>query len=574
MCVEDTDDRLNMFRPLFSSADRLPAEISSRMSAMATVLPSRQVVHSLIIEAQGQRRRVPISKTPFAIGRADDCDAIIPDFRVSRLHAKILSQGDQYSVEDAQSRHGTFVNSVRCQQRTAINPGDEITLGAPGIKIIFAIGEVASSAANVLLSRLVADSDTSELEKLRLFLEATRTMGSGMVVTDVLRKMLDVGLRLTRAERGFVYLRQKDGTPQLACGLDAGGTPIMADRDVSHSVVQEAMSSAAEFITGDSSQQSALAARQSIVLNELKTLVAIPLRVRRLSAVASPSSEAEVSGVLYLDSRSVTRNLSGVSNDVLRALASECAAVLESAMLVETEQATRQYQQEMEIAASIQRSLISVPDVRCDFANVSGRSIPCKEVGGDFFDVNVSPQAVTVIVADVSGKGISAALLASVIHGMFYAQIVSGTGLVDAITSVNRFLCSRVAGQKYATLLAAQLSRDGMLQIVNCGHVPAIIVEDGKVTHVEDGDLPVGLIAQARFHSVQRQLPAGSRVVILTDGISETENVSGAEFGTAGLEPHLRSPDPVPNILTAVQIFSGGQEAQDDRTLVVLERTA
>lgn len=540
---------------------------------MATVLPSRQIARALLIDAGGERRRVAISTTPFVVGRADDCDAIIADFRVSRLHARILSEGDQYFVEDAQSRHGTFLNGVRCQ-RARLKNGDEITLGAPGLKLTFVEGEPVSSAANVLLSRLVADSDTSELEKLRLFLEATRNMGTGLVVTDVLRKMLDVGLRLTRAERGFVYLKQKDGTPLLACGLDSSGNPITADH-VSRSVVQEAMTSAAEFITGDAGQQSALAARQSIVLNELKTLIAIPLRVRRVGAAASGrAGEEEVSGVLYLDSRSVTRNLSGVSNEVLRALASECAAVLESAMLVETEQAARQYQQEMEIAAGIQRSLISLPEARCDFAAVNGRSIPCKEVGGDFFDVNVTDQAVTVIVADVSGKGISAALLASVIHGMFYAQISSGTSLVDAIAAVNGFLCSRVAGQKYATLLAAQLDRNGTLQLVNCGHVPAIVVEDGKVTHVEDGDLPVGLIAQAQFHAIQRTLSPGSRVFILTDGISETEDPAGTEFGTQGMDPYLRGDDPVTGILGAVQAFSQGREAQDDRTVVVLERTA
>jgi phosphoserine phosphatase RsbU/P len=357
----------------------------------------------------------------------------------------------------------------------------------------------------------------------------------------------------------------------LACGQDASGNAVTADHGVSHSVVQEAMSSAAEFITGDAAQQSALAARQSIVLNELRTVIAIPLRAKRISAAASAG--VEVSGVLYLDSRLVSRNLSGVSNDVLRALASECAAVLESAMLVESEQAARQYQQEMGIAASIQRSLISLPDAGCDFARVSGRSIPCKEVGGDFYDVNVSPHAVTVIVADVSGKGISAALLASVIHGMFYAQISSGTGLLDAVVSVNQFLCSRVAGQKYATLLAVQLDRNGMLRMVNCGHVPAVLVENGIVSQIEDGDMPVGLLPIAKFHLIERPLSPGSRLLLLTDGITETENAAGAEFGFTGLEAHVLSQNPLAEIMQAVESFGGNREAQDDRTLVVLERT-
>ena len=126
---------------------------------------------------------------------------------------------------------------------------------------------------------------------------------------------------------------------------------------------------------------------------------------------------------------------------------------------------------------------------------------------------------VTVIVADVSGKGISAALLASVIHGMFYAQISTGTRLVEAVAAVNRFLCSRVAGQKYATLLAAQLHSGGRLEIVNCGHVPPILVAGGVSTQVRDGDLPVGLLADAQFHPVHRDFQVGSRLCIITDGI-------------------------------------------------------
>ncbi len=539
---------------------------------MAVAHPVRPLARTLVIDSAGQSRRIAVLRTPFVIGRSDDCDAVIPDFRVSRLHAKIVQDGEQFILVDEKSRHGTFVNGSRCQ-RAVLKNGDEITLGAQGLKLTFVEGEPESSATNVLLSRLVADSDTSELEKLRLFLEATRSMGSGLVVNDVLRKMLDVGLRITRAERGFVYLKQKDGTPVLACGLDASGNQVTADRDVSHSVVQEALASAAEFITGDTAQQSALAARQSIVLNELRTVIAIPLRVRRLSAGVSVSaSPAEVSGVLYLDSRSISRNLSGVSNDVLRALASECAAVLESAMLVESEQAARQYRQEMEIAAGIQKSLISASDVRCDFARVTGRSIPCKEVGGDFYDVTVSPQAVTIVVADVSGKGISAALLASVIHGMFYAQVSSGTSLLEAVNSVNSFLCSRVAGRKYSTLMAAQLDRGGTLRLVNCGHVPAMLVENGKVMQIEDGDMPVGLMPDATFHTIERPFVPGSRLLILTDGISETENAAGTEYGYGSLAHHLHSADPIAAILADVQSFSGNLEAQDDRTLVVLER--
>ncbi len=524
---------------------------------------------AILVDAAGRQQRVPVSKSPFTIGRLTDCDLVIPDARVSRVHASLVQERGEYFIVDGGSLHGTFVNGSRCS-RARLKDGDNITLGAADLKLVFLTSGPASNS-NVLFSQML-ESDSSDLEKLRLFLEAARSLSSGLVVNDVLRNMLAYALRLTLAERGFVYLREKDGTTALACGLDSKGKAIVDGASVSRSVVKEAMSSASEFIIGDTSQQSALAGRESIVLNELRMIVAIPLRANRLSSQSDAASEAD--GVLYLDSRFVSRNLSGVSHDVLRALANECAAVLESAKLVEAEQAARQYRQEMEIAASIQRSLISEHQVECDFACVSGRSIPCKEVGGDFFDVHASPEAVTAIVADVSGKGISAALLASVIHGMFYSQLSSGASLVDAAASVNKFLCSRVAGQKYATLLAVQLQRNGRLGIVNCGHVPAIVAENGKVTQITDGDLPLGLLAGAGFHLIEQDLSAGARICMITDGITETEDTEGSEFGMLKVEQLVSGPDPVGEILAAVQSYCDNHEAQDDRTVLILERTA
>jgi serine phosphatase RsbU (regulator of sigma subunit)/pSer/pThr/pTyr-binding forkhead associated (FHA) protein len=493
---------------------------------------------------------------------------VISDFRVSRVHAKLVSENDEYLVLDAGSRHGTFLNGRRCE-RAAVKNHDEITLGVPGLKLIFLEGEQAGAATRIF-NRIVTESDRSDLEKLRLFLEAARSLGSGAVVADVLRNMLDYALRLTRAERGFIYLKHEGGAAALSCGLDRHGNQLDDDANVSHSVVEEAMASAAEFIAADATQQSALAGRQSIMLNELKTVIAIPLRARH---AATHLAAATPEGVLYLDSHAVSTNLTGVSHDVLRALAGECAALLESARLLETERAAQQYRQELEIAAAIQHSLIPEAEVQCDYARVNGRCLPCKEVGGDFFDVHISSDAVTVMVADVSGKGVSAALLASVIHGMFYAQLCSGADLVETVVSVNRFLCSRVAGRKYATLLVAQLGRSGVLRIVNCGHVPAIVADQGVATQVSDSDLPVGLLPEATFHMIKHPFSVGARLCLLTDGITESVDPGDTEFGLRPVEQHLTAADPVEAILAANQAFCHEREAQDDRTLLVLERT-
>ena len=536
---------------------------------MATPVTSGTRQAALLVELGGQQRKLAISKPLFIIGRSDECDAVVPDFRVSRFHARIAEQDGEYFLEDAGSRHGTFVNGVRTQ-RAALKNQDQITLGVPGLAVTFLLEVSFSSTRNMLLTRLAAQNDSSELEQLRLFLEAARTLSSGGIVDDVLRKMLGVALRITRAERGFVYLADKKGAAVMTCGVDAAGNELMLDSGVSHSVVDEAMRSAAEFITGDAMQQSELAARQSIVINELRTVVAIPLRGIR--AGMEPQQERLINGVLYLDSRSVTGNLSAVGNDVLRALAGECAAVLESARLVEAEQAQQQYQKEMAIAASIQRSLIARSEVTSNIGWAKGHSTPCREIGGDFFNIHVSPDALTAIVVDVSGKGISAALLASVIHGMFYAQISNGISLVEAVSAVNEFLCSRVAGQKYATLLAAQARRDNTLHIVNCGHVPPIVSNNGTTSQISDGDLPVGLVADAKFHIIEVPFPPGARLCILTDGITETEDRNATEFGLDRVKDCIFSADPVKQVFDAVETFSESREPEDDRTLVLLER--
>src|SRR5260370_13903995 len=132
------------------------------MEGSATIRPKEIVI---IIETAGERRRVVPSKWPFTIGRAEDCDAAITDFRVSRLHARLEEANGGYFIVDAGSRHGTFVNGVRAE-RTRVKNNDEITLGVSGLKPIFLARTPASSSTQVLLRKISSDSVSSELEKL------------------------------------------------------------------------------------------------------------------------------------------------------------------------------------------------------------------------------------------------------------------------------------------------------------------------------------------------------------------------------------------------------------------------
>jgi phosphoserine phosphatase RsbU/P len=195
---------------------------------------------------------------------------------------------------------------------------------------------------------------------------------------------------------------------------------------------------------------------------------------------------------------------------------------------------------DLSIAASIQQSAIARELPIFPYATISARIVQCTEVGGDFYDVSPVPESAgggfVAIVADVSGKGKPAALLAAIIHGMIYAQVKAATPLADAFSTVNAFLYSRISGQKYVTMLAVHYKPNGEVEFVNGGHIPPFLVPaNGAAQPIPDCDLPVGLFAEATFHSIPLHVPQGSRLVLLRDGITEAENSAGEQFIAADL---------------------------------------
>ena len=139
---------------------------------------------------------------------------------------------------------------------------------------------------------------------------------------------------------------------------------------------------------------------------------------------------------------------------------------------MQAEEEARRYQQELSIAASMQQRLMQVKIPEVPFARLRGKNLSCKEIGGDFYDAVNTKEGLAVVLADVSGKGVSAALLASTLQGMIYSHLTAGMSLLDVVTAINRYCTDKLMGEKYATVLLARLRRDGELEYVNCGHVP------------------------------------------------------------------------------------------------------
>jgi serine phosphatase RsbU (regulator of sigma subunit) len=403
---------------------------------------------------------------------------------------------------------------------------------------------------------------------LNVFLEAARKLNTSGVLGDVLQTLLEAALRLTHAERGFVFLRDPDGELRLAAGRDKKGESIHDDSAISRSVLRDAAKSASEFLVTDTDDTGKLAGRESIVAHNLHSVICIPLRktvIQDKVKEGTQPGEQDVQGVLYLDAHFLSGKLSSVSHDILRTIANGAATLVENAALVQSEDAAKRYRQELAIAAEIQQGLMKVTVPEVPFAKVNAVSYACKDIGGDFFDLVYTEGGLSLVVADVSGKGVSAAVVASILQGMLYSQLARDSALPEMIAAVNRFLCDKVGGQKYATLVIARLLGNGEMELINCGHVPPLLVSGDTITRLEEGNLPVGLVAGAEFQATRLQLKPGDRLLLVTDGVTEAEDAEGEFFGMERLEKCGK--DGFAAIEQAVTNFRGDTALTDDCTI-------
>src|SRR4030081_1806420 len=535
-------------------------------------------VFPTLVFVQGNEQRViNLDHSPFSVGRKVDKDLVIADPRVSRDHALIVSENGQFCVVDQSSKHGTFINGERAQRKT-LERNDRLEFGVRDVAyVVFHPHHASSNTAREFLSQISGiqiSTDSTDLEKLTLFLEAARKLNTTGVLDEILVTLLEATLKLTRAERGYIFLRDLDGTLTLAAGRNSTGEPLLDNKTISRSVLDGALTSNSEYMVTDTSKELDVKERQSIVAFDLRTVICMPLRKPLVQTTrADQPAGGEVMGALYVDSRFASRDIAGVSKDILRAIATEAAQLIENARLVQAEEAGRRYQQELGIAASIQQRLLEVTLPEVPFARVNGRNMSCKEIGGDFFEAVNTPQGLAVVLADVSGKGVSAALLASILQGMVYSQLISGMPLVEIVDAVNRFFTYKHIGEKYATMIITRLRSDGDLEYVNCGHIPPVWIRGNEVLRPSHGNLPVGLLADATYSSDRCQMRPGDRLILVTDGVTEAENARGDMFDSERLEVVAGKSASMEDVFTAVADFCGGTPLNDDCTVVELSFT-
>jgi sigma-B regulation protein RsbU (phosphoserine phosphatase) len=235
---------------------------------------------------------------------------------------------------------------------------------------------------------------------------------------------------------------------------------------------------------------------------------------------------------------------------------------------------------ELELGRQIQNEMLPHATLRLGLTEIKGVSVPAREVGGDFFNYfQVAGGQVALLVGDVSGKGVGAALLMANIQASLRTRLALGQGLSDLADEIDHDIEDNSPGPVYATLFVGILDpATRRLRYVNAGHHPQYALKKGGgLEKMESTGLPVGLFAGRGHREQVCQLAAGDSIVFYTDGCVEAENEDGEMFGAERLEALLTSlqregtEDVLERLEAAFKAFRGQREPFDDATLMVVK---
>ena len=297
------------------------------------------------------------------------------------------------------------------------------------------------------------------------------------------------------------------------------------------------------------------------------TVVAVPINGNNqiIGVLAAADRETREGGVSAFEA-SELRLLSLFANQV--------GIALENARLHREALEKQAMERDLELAATIQRDILPKSIPLIEGVEIAALARPARQVGGDYHAFFERENGVTLLVADVSGKSMPAALLVSALHAAVQLLVREGRELGEVATELNRHIHRWSAENKFITLIVASIDREAeTLEYVNAGHNPGYVLIGEELEQLKSHGLPIGMLAQSKYMTQTRPFPAGSTVVLYSDGITEAENEAQDEFGNERLEQLVRTAcapgEMRDKIAAGVDAFVAAAPQYDDETLVI-----
>ncbi len=542
----------------------------------------------LLLRSSEGERRIKVERERTTLGRSRDADIFIPDQWLSRMHAEILFDHGGLVIADLGSKNGTLVNGSRIQGPTPLRKGDQIKLGDHTVTVqwnigeedteddIQAVGTKVFSVKTLQEGVLKAPSSAEDLVRKNRVLTVLSGAAAALLahkpLSETFDQILDILFGAVEAERGAIAIFEGPPgaqLPEVKASKTRRGEPILR---VSRSISRRCLKEQVSILLPNVLEDVALQSQQSIVTTGIRSAMCAPLW-------HSDSGKESVIGVVYLDSRERTHTFSEEDLELVTALASVAAAKIENARLLEESLEKRRLEEDMRVAAEIQRSMLPKASPVIEGYDVAAGTEPCRAVGGDYFDFHVTKDRLTFVLGDVSGKGTGAALIMTILRAAVRDHWLD-PDLMVALREMNNLITQNVPANKYVTFFLGRLEiATGRLEYVNAGHnAPILSRGSGAVERLQTGGMVLGLFEDVSYERGWTQLDPHDRLIVFTDGFSETWNSKGEELGEEGLTNFvLDMPGTSANVmkehlLRKADEFAEGLKATDDRTIIVVCR--
>ena len=534
------------------------------------------------------------------LGRHPDCNLVLDLPSVSRQHAAVTVSTEGVSIEDLRSRNGTLVNSVPLTGIRRLEPGDEVSIcgqrlvftdaSVPGVQSAagcvldtgddddepaFAVESDAMIVSELAIPRLAADESLGKhaVATLRAVLGISRALGASVSLGEVLPRLLDGLLEVfPQADRGFVLLAQHPAG-KLTLRARRLKRPDDSPIRLSRTLIDRVASSRQAILSADAATDTRFRANESVLVGRIRSVMCVPVT----------GADGRLLGVVQVASRDVRAGFDNDDLEVLAGVAGRATQAIEQALAHDEEMEREQLNRDLEIAHRVQQGLLPSRPPELPGYEIFDFYEAARHVGGDFFAyVPLAGDRLAVVLADVSGKGVAAALLMAALSADVRYCLASEPDVALAVSRINESFLRGGWDDRFATLVVAVLDpASHAVTICNAGHLPVFMRSPtGEVREVscELGGLPLGMHAGHEYRSCTVELAPGEAFLLCTDGVTEAMNHEGRCYGIERLEQAMAEPAATASglgkaILADIDRHAAGATGSDDVCLVCVRRT-
>ena len=537
------------------------------------------------------------------IGRSLEANVRVDDLTVSRKHAQITKGPDGYTLRDLGSGNGTLLNDQRIEGATLLKDNDQI--GVSNVVFVFRDdvrppaekkpdGAMGSTTVSIVdgpaaTSAIVESVDLEDQEKIEGVVTSETAFEDLCKMHKRLKTVIDIGNALgtvldekkqfqlildklfevfTQADRGFVILKDASTRrlrPSAAKVRD--GDDAAQQVSISRTIAKEVIEKRKGILSSDAMGDDRFAGGASIVNFQIRSMMCVPL-----------IAHDEIQGLIHVDTTRPTEHFTVDDLSLLVAIANQTALSVANSRMHEQLLAQERMARDLEFAQKVQQSFLpdAVPKIEgFEFQQAYKAAL---QVGGDFYDfIHLGGPEWGLVVGDVSGKGVSAALLMAKLMSDVRVFALAEHEPTPTLNRLNNHLAAGGTEDVFVTLLFMKLDVERKaLTIGNAGHLPPMVRrgEGGSIIRIEDSiNYPLGVLPDTEFEQAEFQLEKGDALAIFTDGIIEAMNAKKEQYGFDRLEAAMSDPAASPAklvqiVLSDVKKFVGKTPQSDDLTLV------